>query len=86
MRITKKDVHDLTRGILIIFGGLFLGIILHEIYHSLTLQDVQSICLMFGTNNIAHVAGNGFSSEPVAYTITIVVALLVTIFAAKDVV
>ena len=66
MRVTKKDVHDLTRGILIIFGGLFLGIILHELYHSFTLQDVQS--------------------EPIAYTITIIVCVLVTIFAIKDII
>lgn len=65
-------------------GSIFAGVILHELYHYLSLHDIEQVCLVFGDDRIAYVEGYGVSSEIIAYVITITVALVGIGFALYD--
>lgn len=69
--------------LLMSFGGLFLGLMAHELYHALTKVTVDRICLEFGSERIAFVSGIGESSEIIAYGIMILISVLVAIYAYK---
>ncbi len=79
MRIKKA-----IRALLTMLGALFLGIVLHEIYHILTLSYIQSVCLDFGGKMTMYVNGIGNSSEIVGHMITIIIMVLGIIFAIYD--
>lgn len=72
------------RDILVVLGALFIGIILHEIYHMITLHDVSMVCLKFGSDAFATVYGQGESSEVVAYAITLGCWIAGIIFIIRD--
>lgn len=75
----------LIRAILELFGGTFVGLIFHELYHFLTLKNVSQVCLNFGDNtSLAYVRGNGFSSEIIGNGIMFTFMILGLIFAIYD--
>lgn len=84
MKWETKDVRKITRLILTIFGSIFLGMILHELYHYFTLHNIEQVCLVFGDNTVAYVRGSGESNEIVAYVIEVTVSLIGFAFAIYD--
>lgn len=77
-------MRKMIRLILTILGSAFLGIILHELYHYLTLKDVEQVCLVFGDSTAAYIRGSGGSSEVIAYIIYTITVLVGVGFVAYD--
>ncbi len=80
----RDRINRLIRMLLTMFGALFIGVFLHEIYHTFTLHNISEICIEFGGQSFMYVRGEGSSSELVAYIITFSITLAGIIFAFKD--
>lgn len=61
------------------FGGLSLGIIFHELYHS-SKGVVDRVCYEAGTDRIAFVSTTSQTGEVIPYIITALIFILVMIF------
>jgi len=66
-----------------LLGFLLIGLLLHEMYHVLTLSKVSEVCLGFGNVGLFTVRGIGDSSEIVGWLITSVCGLFGVWFVNK---
>lgn len=82
--MNNNKIYRFIKVALIMFGALFIGILMHELYHFLTLQNVTQACLQFGGGSFMFLVGEGSSSEVIAYAVTFIVTILGIIFGLYD--
>lgn len=74
------------RFVLTVLGSVFLGALLHELYHWMTVKEPLYLCYEAGTDSFMSVisSGNSTSSELVAYSIITASMILGLMYAIWD--